>query len=80
MNLPFGKRLPGWALYATNIYIAIYHTWLGTVDHLWSLAVEEQVYLFLPLLLFRGAAPIRAAHNPADDCGQCSPSVRPVPG
>jgi peptidoglycan/LPS O-acetylase OafA/YrhL len=27
-------------------------TWMGTVDHLWSLAVEEQVYLFFPLLLF----------------------------
>jgi peptidoglycan/LPS O-acetylase OafA/YrhL len=25
---------------------------MGTVDHLWSLAVEEQVYLFMPLLLF----------------------------
>lgn len=43
----------GWlALYASNIYIATKATWMGTVDHLWSLAVEEQVYLFMPLLLF----------------------------
>jgi peptidoglycan/LPS O-acetylase OafA/YrhL len=43
----------GWlALYASNLYIATKQTWMGTVDHLWSLAVEEQVYLFMPLLLF----------------------------
>lgn len=49
---PVRQKFAWLALYATNIYIAIYHTWMGTVDHLWSLAVEEQVYLFLPLLLF----------------------------
>ncbi|WP_080055963.1 acyltransferase family protein [Spirosoma aerolatum] len=53
INEPPVRQKFGWlALYATNIYIALYHTWMGTVDHLWSLAVEEQVYLFLPLLLF----------------------------
>lgn len=53
VNEPPVRQKFGWlALYATNIYIALYHTWMGTVDHLWSLAVEEQVYLFLPLLLF----------------------------
>ncbi|GAB4018730.1 acyltransferase [Spirosoma migulaei] len=53
VNEPPVRQKFGWlALYATNIYIAFYHTWMGTVDHLWSLAVEEQVYLFLPLLLF----------------------------
>ncbi|GAB3994750.1 acyltransferase [Spirosoma daeguense] len=47
------RRTIGWlALYASNIYMAYYGTWMGTVDHLWSLAVEEQVYLFFPLLLF----------------------------
>nr|WP_051041107.1 acyltransferase [Fibrisoma limi] len=49
---PVREKFAWLALYATNIYIAINHTWMGTVDHLWSLAVEEQVYLFFPLLLF----------------------------
>ncbi len=49
---PVREKFAWLALYATNIYIALHHTWMGTVDHLWSLAVEEQVYLFLPLLLF----------------------------
>lgn len=53
LNEPPVRQKFAWlALYGTNIYIAFYHTWMGTVDHLWSLAVEEQVYLFLPLLLF----------------------------
>ncbi|QJW90639.1 acyltransferase [Spirosoma taeanense] len=53
VNEPPVRRTFGWlALYATNIYMAYYTTWMGTVDHLWSLAVEEQVYLFFPLLLF----------------------------
>lgn len=53
INEPPVRKTFAWlALYGTNIYIALYHTWMGTVDHLWSLAVEEQVYLFLPLLLF----------------------------
>ncbi|MFD2569117.1 acyltransferase family protein [Spirosoma soli] len=49
---PVREKFAWLALYATNIYMAINHTWMGTVDHLWSLAVEEQVYLFFPLLLF----------------------------
>ncbi|CAN5522170.1 acyltransferase [soil metagenome] len=49
---PVREKFAWLALYGTNIYIAIYHTWMGTVDHLWSLAVEEQVYLILPLLFF----------------------------
>ena len=49
---PVREKFAWLALYAANIYMAIYHTWMGTVDHLWSLAVEEQVYLFFPLLLF----------------------------
>ncbi|MBO0929695.1 acyltransferase family protein [Fibrella aquatilis] len=53
LNEPPVRRTIGWlALYTSNIYIARYATWMGTVDHLWSLAVEEQVYLVLPMLLF----------------------------
>ena len=53
LNEPPVRRTIGWlALYASNVYIARFGTWMGTVDHLWSLAVEEQVYLFMPLLLF----------------------------
>lgn len=53
INEPPVRRTIGWlALYASNIYIAKNATWMGTVDHLWSLAVEEQVYLFMPMLLF----------------------------
>ncbi|MBO0935945.1 acyltransferase [Fibrella sp. HMF5335] len=53
LNEPPVRRTIGWlALYASNLYIARYGTWMGTVDHLWSLAVEEQVYLVLPMLLF----------------------------
>ncbi len=39
-------------LYASNIYIAIHQKWLGVTDHFWSLAVEEQFYVFFPLLIF----------------------------
>ncbi|MFD2933870.1 acyltransferase family protein [Spirosoma flavum] len=53
VNEPPVRRTIGWlALYATNLYMARHVSWMGTVDHLWSLAVEEQVYLFFPLLLF----------------------------
>lgn len=53
LNEPPVRRTLGWlALYASNMYIARFGTWMGTVDHLWSLAVEEQVYLFMPVLLF----------------------------
>lgn len=39
------------ATYMTNNYIAINSQWLGKTDHLWSLAVEEQYYLFFPFIL-----------------------------
>lgn len=43
----------GWLVtYMSNNWIAINAQWLGKVDHLWSLAVEEQYYLFFPFLLF----------------------------
>jgi peptidoglycan/LPS O-acetylase OafA/YrhL len=41
-----------WCLtYSTNIYIASKQHWMGTIDHLWSLAVEEQYYLVFPYLI-----------------------------
>ncbi len=65
VNEPPVRRTFGWlALYATNIYMAYNRTWMGTVDHLWSLAVEEQVYLLFPVLLFfmpRRWVPLTAA-------------------
>ncbi|GAB2772639.1 acyltransferase [Rhabdobacter roseus] len=39
-------------LYATNIYIAVNQSWMGTIDHFWSLAVEEQFYIFFPFVIF----------------------------
>ncbi len=37
--------------YSTNLYIAVNQHWMGTIDHLWSLAVEEQYYLVFPYLI-----------------------------
>lgn len=39
-------------LYSSNIYIAKVGHWLGSIDHLWSLAVEEQFYIFFPFFIF----------------------------
>ena len=44
-------RMAFWWLvtYTQNIWIVVNQTWLGAIDHLWSLAVEEQYYIFFPL-------------------------------
>ena len=51
-----------WAwLYAVNIYIAKQGNWsFSYLDHFWSLAIEEQFYLFWPLLVFMLARRPRA--------------------
>lgn len=43
-----------WAwLYAVNIYIARAGDWsFSYLDHFWSLAIEEQFYMFWPLVVF----------------------------
>jgi peptidoglycan/LPS O-acetylase OafA/YrhL len=53
LGVPSVREFLVWLLlYGTNIYMAIHESWMGTVDHLWSLAVEEQVYIFFPFLIF----------------------------
>ncbi|WP_394994238.1 acyltransferase family protein [Emticicia sp.] len=49
---PIREKIWWYLTYSTNIYIAIKQTWLGSSDHLWSLAVEEQFYLFFPFIIF----------------------------
>lgn len=53
LNVPPVREKLAWCLlYATNIYVAHYDQWLGVIDHFWSLAVEEQFYVFFPLVVF----------------------------
>jgi peptidoglycan/LPS O-acetylase OafA/YrhL len=37
--------------YTSNIYQSIHHVYIGEFNHFWSLAVEEQFYLFWPFLI-----------------------------
>ena len=53
LNVPPVRDTLGWCLlYATNIYIAVNQHWMGVIDHFWSLAVEEQFYIFFPFVIF----------------------------
>lgn len=37
--------------YLTNVYCFLIEDWIGPLSHFWSLAVEEQFYLFWPLIV-----------------------------
>jgi peptidoglycan/LPS O-acetylase OafA/YrhL len=40
-----------YASYMTNFYLFKEHSWINHLSHLWTLAVEEQFYLFWPLIM-----------------------------
>jgi peptidoglycan/LPS O-acetylase OafA/YrhL len=46
-----GSSFLYFATYSSNFYFWKIHTWDGMVSHLWSLAVEEQFYLFWPFII-----------------------------
>ncbi|MCG7856197.1 acyltransferase [Flavihumibacter sediminis] len=51
--IPFDQSAWKWLItLTTNWHIIQLEYWPGTIVHFWSLAVEEQYYLFWPLLLF----------------------------
>ena len=51
-NFPQARELWGWLVsYTANIYITVQNSWIGLFSHFWSLAVEEQFYLFWPWVI-----------------------------
>lgn len=46
---PFREHFMWLALYAANILVFLEQAWIGPASHLWTLAVEEQFYVFWPL-------------------------------
>lgn len=51
-NLEPAREIWLWLVtYTSNIHITVSDTWLGQFSHFWSLAVEEQFYLFWPWII-----------------------------
>jgi peptidoglycan/LPS O-acetylase OafA/YrhL len=52
LNLPPMRETVLWHLsYLSNFYFFFHQGWNGNVSHFWSLAVEEQFYLFWPAIV-----------------------------
>lgn len=53
VNLPPAREILAWLLtYTVNFRIVAYSEWVSYFSHFWTLCVEEQFYLFWPLLIF----------------------------
>lgn len=53
INYPKARELFIWLVtYTSNIYEGLSGNYAGDFNHFWSLAVEEQFYIFWPLLIF----------------------------
>ena len=52
MNVPTSRENAGWLFtFTANIPAGLKENMIGDVSHFWSLAVEEQFYIFYPLLV-----------------------------
>jgi peptidoglycan/LPS O-acetylase OafA/YrhL len=52
VNLSPAREIWIWLVtYTSNIYISLYGRWIGNLGHFWTLAVEEQFYIFWPWLV-----------------------------